>query len=798
MWDVRLISASYAVNGDDVIIELFGKTRDKKSITILDSTHRPYFFIVEPKDEVEAALSKDKDVLSLEKDQLYFKSKTRDVLKVTIKHPWKVPEYRNFWKRTYEILAADIPFHHRYIYDSDMGACISVDGEIVENDGYCTDLVIRMKSFKNIESFDPGLKMLSFDIENSIANETIYTICSVIRENGKTIKTSSFKGNEKDIILDFTELIQSEDPDLISGYNIDNYDIPHIIKRAQHLKIDNELKWGRDHGMPKEVSDKFWRLKGRLVTDTWWAIKKELRPKQETLNAVSELVLGESKMDVDPKKMDDEWKNDPDKVIMYCIKDAELSIRILEEVGTIRKGMDLATVSKLPLEDVLTSGSSQLIDSILIRRADREKVGVPLTGKFTRTDHIEGGYVHTMEAGLYHWVCVLDFKSMYPSLIIAKNICFTTLSGDGEITSPIGARFMSKERKVGLLPRILEELMKERDSTKAKMKKSTDEHERKYLNGLQEAVKVLMNSFYGVFASAFYRFTDKNIGASITAFARERVTGIISELKKEEVSVIYSDTDSVFIQSPHENLDDTVVFGKKMASRYSIEGGLLEFEKVMEPLFSHGKKKRYVGKVLWPTKEDDLLVRGYEIRRSDSFELQSRLLMEVFERILSEDGPGAVAAVRNTIKDLLSGKVEASDLVISRTCRGEDGYKNPENMANVQAARKLIKLGYEFIPGMKVSWIVTDSKKTPQNVEPYVSGKEFKEKPDYPYYAERLAQTASRVTEVFGWGEKDLMSGSQQRTLFSDAYETTSMKASDEKKPQAKPKPKKTNLSDFF
>jgi DNA polymerase I len=569
------------------------------------------------------------------------------------------------------------------------------------------------------------------------------------------------------------------------------------LERAKANGI-NELHWGRDRGHPKAVSDKFWRLKGRLVIDAWWAVRRELRPKQETLNAVSMQLLGEQKMDVDPKKVDQEWKSDPEKVMKYCVKDAELSLRILNALGTVRKGMDLAAVSKLPLEDVLTSGSSQLIDSILIRRADRMGIGVPPTGGFSRTDQIEGGYVHTMAPGLYHWVCVLDFKSMYPSLIISKNICFTTLSKDGEIESPAGVRFISKERKEGILPGILSALMKERDDIKKRIKAASTDSERHYLDGLQNAVKVLMNSFYGVFASSFYRFTDKQIGSSITAFARATVKGIISELEGEGVQVIYSDTDSVFIRSPHNDYEETKKFGEAMAKRYSADGRQLEFEKIMEPLFSHGKKKRYVGKVVWP--KEELLIRGYEVRRSDSFELQSRLLTELFEKILDEKNDEAVALVRKTVQDAITGRANIADLVISRTCREFDMYESPNRMVNVQAAKKMMAKGYEFIPGMKVSWIVTDSSKTPQTVEPYISGAEFKGKPDCKYYAERLANMASRVTEVFGWSEKDLMLGNQQATLFGDDFKATHS-AHVEKEPHIddmKKPPKKTSLKDFF
>ena len=800
-WDVRLLSASYRQDGDEVAVELFGKTREQKSITILHYGFHTYFHIVNPRKDLAESLRKDDNVISVDEDRLFYKGDMNDVLKVTIKYPWLMTDFRNRLKGAYRLLSADINFADRFIYDMDMGSCIRVTGEEMEKD-YSTDLTVKMESFENIDSFDPGLKFLSFDIENSVLHGYLLTICSVVYENGEYRNCEAATGSEKDIIKKFSEIIQREDPDVITGYNIDNYDITKIMERARLQKIESEVMWGRDRGIPKRISERFWRLKGRLVVDAWWAVRRELRPKQETLNAVSMQILGETKLDVDPKYMDEEWAKDSPKVIEYCFKDAELALKILQHVGTVRKGMDLAAVSYLPVEDILTSGTSTLADSLLIRKADREKIGVPMTGKMSRTDQIEGGYVHTMNPGLYHWVCVLDFKSMYPSLIIAKNICFTTLSPDGEIVSPDGTtRYVSKERREGLLPRILEGLMAQRDDIKARMKKTTNQDEYHYLDGLQAAVKVLMNTFYGVFASSFYRFTDKSIGASITAFARATTIGIIKEVEAEGVPVIYSDTDSIFMQSPTNDLEGSIEFGNRMAERFSRDGGTLEFEKIFEPMFTHGMKKRYVGKIVYPEPQDDLLVRGYEIRRSDSFDLQSDLLMKLFNFILEERNDEALSLVKSTVQDVLAGKVPASELVISKGCKGLDAYENPDRMANVQAAKKLIDMGYEFIPGMKVSWIVTDSNSTPQKVEPYISGVEFKARPDYRYYAERIAQTASRITEVFGWNEKDIMMGSQQATLFDGKFDKPKAKKKTEapkEEPPAAPKVKNTKLSDFF
>ena len=791
-WDVRLISSSALQSDGTCTIELFGRARTGESVTILSSGFMPYFFAVDPVPGLDKKVMETGDAVSAEYDRLLYKSEMHDVLKIVFRDPRKMSEMKARLRKTNRILAGDIPFHHRFFYDQDMGACIRVTGKPSDRK-YNTDVVIELESFENIESFDPGLRIMSFDIENSVEHGFLYTVCATVYEKGNIRECAPITGSEKQIIEDFGKLITSEDPDVITGYNIDNYDIRKIEERAKAGKMKDAMPWGRDGSQPRLVGDRFWRVKGRVICDAWWAVRRELRPKQETLNAVSMLVLGEQKMDVDPKHMDSEWRENREKVLKYCLKDSELALKILVEVGTVRKGMDLSYVSKLTLEDVLTSGSSQLADSLLIRMADREKVGVPPMGiRTAASEQIEGGYVHNMVPGLYHWVCVLDFKSMYPSLIIAKNICFTTLSPDGEIRSPSGAGFMSKERRVGLLPRLLSDLMDERDRIKKRMKETSDEHERRYLDGLQAAVKVLMNTFYGVFASTFYRFTDKSIGAAITSFARSNIKGIIDEVESEGIKVIYSDTDSVFMQSPEHSLEGTKEFGNAMADRFSRDGGTLEFEKILEPMFTHGMKKRYVGRILWPETTDSLLVRGYEIRRSDSFDLQSDLLSGLFENILDEKNAEALETVRRTVQNVLNGNVPLQSLVISRTCKGLDAYENPERMANVQAARKMMDKGYEFIPGMKVSWIVTDGRSTPQKVEPFISGAPFEGKPDYSYYAERIAQTASRITEVFGWTEKDLMLGNQQSTLFG--FEPKEKTNRSKTKPQAKT----SRLDDFF
>jgi len=804
-WDIRLIGASYSKSEGDLAIHLYGRTRDGQSVAVRYLGFEPYFYFIEPAskeslDSIVHMLESDNRVTRVEPTiELRYKGEEKKSRKVVATVPWLVPDIRaTIMQAGAIVLAADIPFHFRFMYDMKLGSCIRVTGEEFQDARYKTDVAVKVEKkdantkLENIKDFHPELTVLSFDVETSLKEPKIYCLCCVVKKGDK-IDSRQFEGDgdERKMIQDFSKFIEESDPDVITGYNIDGFDIPQIRDRAKALGMPAP-QWGRYPGELSQYNNRFWWTEGRIIIDAWWAVKKILKPKQETLNAVSKQLLGEEKRDVDPKKMDDEWKDDRAKVMKYCEWDSQLALLVLEKVAILQRGMDMATVSMLPLDDVVSGTTSQFVDSILIREADKEHVAVPMTTRSgEEVEAIEGGYVHEMQPGLYHWVLTLDFRSMYPSMIISKNICFTTLSPDGTIVSPTGAKFLDKSVREGLLPKILTRLMEERAATKRAMKEAKTPEDKEYYDGLQEAIKILMNSFYGVLASAFYRFTDPKIGASITSFAREATKDLIKKLEAEGLKVIYSDTDSVFFLSPSPDLDKSVKLGQDIAERFSSGGMVLEFEKIMEPFFSHGMKKRYVGRMVWPRQE--LVVRGYEMRRTDSFNLQSELLSQVFEKVLDGDNQGVVTLVRNKIDDLVSGKIDPSELVISRSVKDESQYKSAGNMINVRVFKKLKELGYEVVSGMKVSWVVTDSKASPQSFEPWIEGRPFNAKPDYRYYATRLAATIARVTDSFGWDERSLLSGIQQSTFKGSDIEEKRAKKHEPKKTD-----KKLSLDQFM
>ena len=301
-WDLRIISASYKKLEADLAVHLYGKTQDGKSVAVRFVGFEPYFHVVEPPPDVVEMLENDDRVRRLEDCDLLYKGVNKKCKRVVVTYPWLVPDIRKTVIPRAVVLAADIPFHFRFMYDMDLGSCVRVFGEQVEDEAYKTDIVINAERFENIKAFHPKLKILSFDVETSLREPKIFTICCVVKSEGK-VEGRSFFGDEKKMIQDFTEFIIQTDPDVITGYNIDGFDIPQILQRAAALHMPDPY-WGRYPGSLSQYNNRFWWTEGRIIIDAWWAIKKILKPKQETLNAGSKLLLGEEKHDVEPKKMD--------------------------------------------------------------------------------------------------------------------------------------------------------------------------------------------------------------------------------------------------------------------------------------------------------------------------------------------------------------------------------------------------------------------------------------------------------------------------------------------------------------
>ena len=867
--EMCIISGSYQSSEGKphrTTVELWCRSRAGHSVTLLVNGLRPYVVIAlpgkpRPASEADSALdylrSMDWAVDVTPIGDKWTPDGDKPHWKVEVPQPWMItrgPNIRKALQESWEVSSADILFERRLLLDYDLGPHISACGEVLwagerapveardesttdrataagritEVGGaglYPVDMVLSctVDDLSITEPFRTPFVTFSFDLETSIQSNRILCAAAVIDRGGERTE-HTFQGEEGDIMEGLTKLLRSEAPDIITGYNIDNFDLPRMEERADVLAGRSRMEaaalygWGRvpmlqgenRRLLPSRQQNRVWRIPGRIPLDAWWQARQTLRPQRETLRYVSKLLWPEDedkhKLDIDASQMDKEWAERPEEVLEYCVRDTVLPLDILDRLQSVARKEALASVSLTTVETASSGTTSQWLDSLVIRLADRRNVSVPTTNSGPRRrDQITGGYVHEVEAGLEPWVVVLDFKSMYPSIMIANNICSTTLLRDGSVddshsVSPITkTRYLSKEDRLGLVPQLLEQLMQSREVHKAALsvaRESGDEAEAFLQDQLQYAVKILMNSFYGVFASSFYRFTHPDLGASITEWARHNIREIIAYVEKDGHEVVYSDTDSIFVKAPvdkespinkpsedspiHADWErakaETLRFGESLASEFTKEGAELELETALSAFFSHGAKKRYVGRVVWPREE--MLIRGYEVRRTDSFALLTRTMTEMFEMILNGEEWAAVEMTKSVIDDVKARRVDAADLVISRSCKGtlrRDGtvdfskvYNNPNGLPYVRAAKKRIERDLPFTPGMKVGYVVTNAKNSPMDVEPWLVDEIGEDPPRYDpeYYARRLATALGRITEAFGWGDTELMSGSRQQTLF--------------------------------
>ena len=863
------------------VVELFGRMDDGRSVCVLVHGQRPTFEIApigewKVGDTVPVFLTDRLDSVRLmehvvsvsEHREKWTELGVRPVWTVEAEQPFHVPQLRKTLQaQSWRVFSGDIPFVNRLLLDGNLGMHVAFEGALVDqrheadithadvmaaggSGRYPVDVTVRcdVGDVQPAEPFPVPFKLFSFDLETSIEHETVLCAAAWIQDMGTGERTSySFMGDEGDMLEAMTEVVREHDPDIITGYNIDNFDLPRLVDRAKILKrgrrpLTSLLGWGRvpqgehettrqrDALIPRRQSNRSWNLAGRAVMDTWWQARQALRPRRESLAFVASMLFPDDedkhKMDVDASQMDKEWATRPDTVMEYCVRDAALPLDILDEIQIVRRKEAVAAVAQVTFETAANGSTSQLIDSLVIRWADRHDVAVPLTGSAeAKVGQITGGYVHDVEAGLHPWIAVLDFKSMYPSIMIGKNICYTTRVDpaqpdqppDGRYhRAPTDARFRLAEDREGMVPALLKGLMAQRDEHKSSLrtaKSSDDDAGVVFHDAMQYAVKILMNSFYGVFASGFYRFTHRDLGSSITAWARQNIKSIIAALEEEGHGVVYSDTDSIFVRCPVDSkappvldaalveqaeagdataqatieahrkaVDAMVSFGQALAQRYTRDSAELEFERGLSVFFSHGAKKRYIGHVVWPTVE--MLVKGYETQRTDSFPYLTATMKEVFKFALADRGAELVAYAKARVSALKRCEVPAREVVLAKSCKGRvlknpvkseqdvdfsKDYVNPDSMAQVRVAKARIDLGLGFTSGMKVSFLVTNANQRPMHVAPWLDDMDGSSEPSYDgqFYAERLASALGRITEVFDWDAKDLLTGNKQTTLFS-------------------------------
>ncbi|KAF2838273.1 DNA polymerase delta subunit 1 [Patellaria atrata CBS 101060] len=676
------------------------------------------------------------------------------------------------------------------------------------------------------------LRILSFDIECAGREgifpepdqDPVIQIANIVTRAGETkpfvrnvfcqdtcgliVNTQIFEfDKEEKMLMAWRDFVEKVDPDVIIGYNIGNFDFPYLIERAKYLKCGKFPYLGRLPNIKSKVDDaklqskqmgnrdhKATNTNGRLQMDLLQLVQRDYQLRSYTLNSVCAHFLNEQKEDVHHSMITKLFNGDAgsrQRLAVYCLKDAYLPQRLLDKLMCLVNYTEMARVTGVPFNYLLSRGQQVKFLSQLFRKAQEQSLVIPNLHTDNTNEQYEGATVIEPTRGFHKVpIATLDFASLYPSIIQAHNLCYTTLleketvdklqlkKDEDYIVTPHGDLFCTAQKRKGLLSQILEELLSARKRAKKELALETDPFKKAVLNGRQLALKISANSVYGLTGATTGKLPCLPIASSTTSYGRQMIEKAKDEVEKEYpgAKVIYGDTDSVMVNFGVKDVAQAMELGRKAADLVSskfIKPIKLEFEKVYYPYLLINKK-RYAG-LYWtkPEKHDKMDTKGIETVRRDNCRLVQTVIDTSLRMLLIDrDEELAQNYVKETISDLLQNKIDMSNLVITKALtKAEADYAAKQ--AHVELADRMRKRDPGSAPnlGDRVAYVIVKGASGSKNYEKsedplYVL--EHNIPIDTKYYLDnQLAKPLSRIFEpIMGVGKAaSLLKGEHTRSI---------------------------------
>ena len=564
--------------------------------------------------------------------------------------------------------------------------------------------------------------------------KNIFTLNTCAPISGAEVHSFQCEG---EMLRAWRDFVVACDPDIITGYNIVGFDIPYLIDRARKLKVDSFPLLGRIANSRTRVKKSTFSsaqmgvretneitIDGRVIFDVLQAVQREYKLHSYTLNAVCAKYLGEQKEDVHHSIISDLQNGDAEsrrRLAVYCLKDAYLPQRLLDKLMFLFNYMEMARVTGVPVGWLLVRGQMLKVMSQLLRKARQKGLLLPNIKVEVTDEKFEGAIVIDPKKGFYSEpIATLDFASLYPSIMMAHNLCYSTLVskdyvrtnkfefGPDDVTkTPNGDTFVKPSVKKGILPEILDELLAARKRAKADLKKATDPMQKAVLDGRQLALKISANSVYGFTGAQVGKLPCLEISSSVTAFGRDMIEMTKAKVEerftvangyRHDAEVVYGDTDSVMIKFGNREADApsdvenrekwmieesmrTAIEAADFVNGFFLKPIKLEFEKVYYPYLLMNKK-RYAA-LLWTNSDrfDKMDCKGIETVRRDNCGLVRTMVDTCLKTILMErDTRAAAEYVKTVIRDLLMNRVDISELIITKAL-----HKTEEDSKSAQA-----------------------------------------------------------------------------------------------------------------
>ena len=652
-----------------------------------------------------------------------------------------------------QLLESEIKPTERYLMERFITAPLAIIGKPIQQDGY---LLFKNPVIKPCE-YTPNLRWASLDIETedlrgrlysiavtTVDSEVVFFVQNSEKQGGCALKndenTSLFSkihwcNNEKEALEQFFSWIKSNDPDVLMGWNVVAFDLDFLQWKCKQIGIPFDLGRGNFHKSsnrnrnyeqnsailaPQQSGHMYIsRIPGRVVLDGITSLRGAFWSFESfALDYVAEELLGRKKLiteEADSKgekplsKLEEirrQYKEDPLALAEYNLEDCRLVADIFAKTDLLNFSIQRAQMTGLAIDR--QGGSAAAFDNLYLPQLHRKGFVAPDVGSQQNKTSSPGGYVMDSQPGLYDNVLVLDFKSLYPSIIRTFKIDPLGLAVhsnlDDSIPGFLGAEF---SRDTHILPDIVTQLWQQRDLAKKENNQP-----------LSQAIKIIMNSFYGILGSSGSRFFNPQLASSITKRGHQIIQTTKILIEEQGYTVIYGDTDSVFILLGENETEDACIaigktlqdhlnvwWKKHLRDEFQIDSNLeIEFEthylRFLMPTIrgeKKGSKKRYAG-MINKNGKNKMVFKGLETVRTDWTPLAREFQQELFDKIFNKQP--FEQFIKDTHDALLNGDLNDKLTYTKRLRRPLESYTSMQP-PQVKAAKKMKK------PGRKIQYVIT-------------------------------------------------------------------------------------------
>ncbi|MAF34783.1 hypothetical protein CMO91_02970 [Candidatus Woesearchaeota archaeon] len=770
-----LVDIHYTIEAGKAILRLYGRDGKGKPVTLKDENFEPYFYVVcDDPAGLEDLKEDDFHVTKVEKEEKLLLEKPVTAYKVYVNLPTAVPVLRELAKDIGQTLEDDVLFARRYLIDKGLTPLDLVEAE-VEGDSIKTikaetgTYTPKGLAF-DIETYTPPDRK-EIDYDNPIIMIAVYAPDYQKVLTWKKAKGAEVLDSEKAMLERFVDVVKAYDPDILTGYASDGFDLPYLLARCKKLKVPLALGKDGSSVITKGRSRQEARITGIAHVDLYKFIRRVLGRTMKTqsfsLNNVSQELLGEKKQEVDLDNIGSAWDAGKiDEFVEYNLQDTKLTYNLMLKVWPSL--LEMTKIVGLPLFDASRLSFSQFVEWYMMKKAFSMNELFPAKPGYreqTRRmgQRAQGGYVYEPEPGVYDNIAVYDYRSLYPSIIVSHNISPGTVNCEcckGKIPEH-DMHFCKK--KQGFVSGVIKELLDYRTTIKKQSQKNKDV----VLEARAYALKVLLNSFYGYLGFAMARWYSTQCVEAITAYARHYVKDVIAKAEKQGFAVRYGDTDSCMLELGKKTEKDAKKF-LQLVNKGLADPMELELEDVFPAGIwvatkgtAQGAKKRYA----LLDKEGNLKIRGFESVRRNAAVIARKTQQELLMIVLKDrDKEKAVKLVKDTVDKLRKNELPIEDVVITtQVQKTTDKYESVG--PHVAAAKLMENKGRTVKKGTIVAYIV---KKGEGKIRDRVQLAEDARQGEYDgeyYITNSLVPAVENILSVLGVSPESITEATQQTTL---------------------------------